>query len=291
MTKISKKQLKFLGLSGLSMLLVGCSTASVLNGITPSSSFDRDKGVTYGEVERQSMDIYRAASPKADAPVIVFLYGGGWTSGFKGMYKFVAEGFTKDGYDVVVPDYRLFPDSLYPQMIEDTGQAIQATAEQFPDRPLVLMGHSAGGYNVLMSVMAPDISGVSVCERVAGVVSLAAPTGAYPMTDEPYTEIFPDLFKADDAPMGRLRADIPPIMLVNGRDDKTVGYKNASTLSDALNEIGVKTRLAIYEDMNHIDPVRVLSRHFDSGSPLKNDIVAFIDALPTSGPYCPTEQD
>ena len=283
-----KSRLNLMGVSGLSMLLVGCTAAGVLNGITPSSSFDRDKGVTYGDAPRQTMDIYRADTPKADTPVIVFVYGGGWTRGSKGMYKFVAEGFTKEGYDVVVPDYRLYPETIYPEMIQDTGRAIQMAAEQFPDRPLVLMGHSAGGYNVLMSVMAPDLSGVSVCDRIAGVISLAAPTGAYPMTDAPYTEIFPDLFKADDAPMGRLGADVPPIMLVNGREDTTVGYKNAETLSNALNESGVTTQLALYEGMNHIDPVRVLSRHFEGGSPLKGDILEFIQGLPTSAPFCPS---
>ena len=75
-------------------------------------------------------------------------------------------------------------------------------------------------------------------------------------------------------------------MLVNGRDDDTVGYKNASALSDALEDAGAKTRLALYEDMNHIDPVRLLSRHFDGNSPLKGDILEFIGTLPTSGPYC-----
>lgn len=286
MMGISKSRLKFLGLSGLSLLLASCSAAGVLNGITPSSSFERDKGIAYGEKDRQTYDIYRATEPRADAPVIVFVYGGGWTSGSKGMYKFVAEGFTKDGFDVVVPDYRLYPDSVYPQMIEDTGQAIQAAAQQFPGRPLVLMGHSAGAYNALMSVMAPDLSGVSVCNQVSGVVSLAAPTGAYPMTDQPYTEIFPDRFKSDDAPMARVQAELPPIMLVNGRDDETVGYKNASTLSEALTEAGAVTRLALYDEMNHIDPVRVLSRHFDGGSPLKDDILDFIGDLPTTAPFC-----
>lgn len=286
---ISKKRFKFLGISGLGMVLAGCSAAGLLNGITPSSSFDRDKNIAYGDADRQQMDIYRAISPRADSPVLVFVYGGGWTRGDKGMYKFVAEGFTKDGFDVVVPDYRLYPDTLYPAMIQDTGQAIQKVMELFPDRPLVLMGHSAGGYNVLMSVMAPDVSGVSVCDRIAGVVSLAAPTGVYPMTDEPYTTIFPERFKADDAPMGRLRQDLPAIMLVNGRKDETVGYKNAETLSDALDDTGVVTRLAIYDDMDHIDPVRVLSRHFDGGSPLKADILQFIEDLPVSGSFCPTK--
>jgi len=186
------KSLRLSALPGFAMLLVGCSAAGVLNGITPSSSFDRDKNIAYGDEDRQTMDIYRASEPKSDTPVIVFVYGGGWTRGEKGMYKFVAEGFTKEGFDVAVPNYRLYPDSVYPDMITDTGKAVNAVADAFPGRTLVLMGHSAGGYNVLMTAMATDLSNVSAGDRNAGVISLAAPTGAYPMTDEPYTTIFPD---------------------------------------------------------------------------------------------------
>lgn len=274
------KLLRLSALPGLAMVLIGCTASGVLNGITPSSSFDRDKNITYGDGDRQTMDIYRAAAPKAGSPVIVFVYGGGWTRGEKGMYKFVAEGFTKDGFDVAVPDYRLYPDSVYPDMITDTGQAVNAVADAFPGRSLVLMGHSAGGYNVLMTAMAPDVSGVATCDRIAGVVSLAAPTGAYPMTDDPYTTIFPDRFMGQDAPMNRTNSELPPIMLVNGKDDTTVGYGNAVKLSKSLKASGHAVTLSIYDDMNHIDPVRVLSRHFDGGSSLKADIVAFIDSLP-----------
>lgn len=281
------KLLRFSALPGLAMMLVGCSAAGVLNGITPSSSFDRDKNITYGDGDRQTMDIYRAAAPKAGSPVIVFVYGGGWTRGEKGMYKFVAEGFTKDGFDVAVPDYRLYPDSVYPEMITDTGKAVNAVADAFPGRSLVLMGHSAGGYNVLMTAMAPDLSKVAACDRISGIVSLAAPTGAYPMTDAPYTTIFPDRFQGQDAPMNRVNNDLPPIMLVNGKDDTTVGYGNAVKLSKSLKASGHAVTLSIYDDMNHIDPVRVLSRHFDGRSALKGDILSFIEGLPAES--CATE--
>ena len=266
--------------------LSGCSAAGLLNSITPSSSFDRDKGLFYGSEDRQTYDVYRSSNPKADAPVIVFVYGGGWTDGQKSMYKFLAEGFTKDGYDVVVPDYRLHPQSQYPMMVTDTGLAVRAAGELYPGRPLVLVGHSAGAYNVLMTAMAPEISKIDVCERVAGVISLAGPTGAYPLTEEPYITIFPERFQADDNPIGRVGAPLPPIMLVNGADDSTVGQKNATELGAKLREAGQTVDVKIYEGMNHIDPVRVLSRHFDGGSPLKKDITTFIDGLAQDRPFC-----
>jgi acetyl esterase/lipase len=70
------------------------------------------------------------------------------------------------------------------------------------------------------------------------------------------------------------------MLLVNGKDDTTVGPDNARVLSEKLTEAGQTAQLALYDDMNHIDSVRVLSRHFDGGSPLKADILGFIDGLP-----------
>ncbi len=282
------KRLRLSALPAFAALLAGCSAAGLLNGLTPSGSFDRDKDVAYGPAERQVLDIYRASEPRADAPVIVFVHGGSWSSGDKSIYKFVAEGFTKDGFDVVVPNYRLYPEAVYPDMIVDAGLAVKSAEAAFPDRPLVLVGHSAGAYNVLMSVMAPEISDLDVCKTVSGVISLAAPTGAYPMTDAPFTTIFPDRFRGDDAPMARIGGDapLPPLMLVNGLSDTTVGPRNAEALAEAMEAQGRPVRLELYDGMNHIDPVRRLSRHFDGGSPLKQDMLDFIGTLPDGPDYC-----
>ena len=261
-------------------LLAACSAVGVLNGITPSSTFDRTKNVAYADHERARMDIYRAEKAREGAPVLVFIHGGSWSEGDKSIYKFLAEGFTKEGFDVVVPNYRLYPEARYPDMIVDTGAAVQAAHERFGGRPVVLMGHSAGGYNALMAAMAPDVSGVGVCESVAGVVALAAPTGAYELDSEPFVTIFPDRFTGPDAPLGRVEgARLPPVMLVNGLDDTTVGPKNTRTLAAALEAQGLAVTSELYEGMNHTDAVRVLSRHFDGDSPLKGDIIAFVEGL------------
>ena len=266
-------------------VLVGCSAVGILNGITPSSSFERTKNVAYGEGERAVMDIYRADSPKPDAPGIVFVHGGSWDSGDKSIYKFLAEGFTKDGFDVAVPNYRLYPEARYPDMIVDTAAAVRAAGEAFGG-PVVMIGHSAGGYNVLMAAMATDVSGLDVCESVAGVVALAAPTGAYELKAERLVTIFPDRFQGDDAPLRRVPDRMPPVMLVNGLDDTTVGPRNTEVLADAMEARGLRVSQHLYEGMDHTDPVRVLSRHFDGGSPLKGDILGFIDGLATDGDTC-----
>lgn len=271
------------------VVLVACAPVAILNGITPSSSFSKAKDVSYGDLKRQKLDIYKSETARANAPMLLFAYGGSWTDGHKDIYKFLAEGFTSEGYDVAVINYRLYPEVVYPQMIEDTAKSIAFTAKQFPDRPLVVMGHSAGAYNVLMATLNKTFlaaEGISVCDRISGVVSLAGPTGAYELKKEPYITIFPDRFQKDDAPLAYADAPSPSLFLMNGADDTTVGPKNAEALAAKVQARGGRAVLKIYDGLDHTDAVKLLSRHFDGDAPLKSDIIAFVDGLPKSGNFC-----
>lgn len=262
---------------------VACAPVTLLNTITPSDSFTRAKNISYGELERQKLDIYKAESPRANSPVLVFIHGGSWTDGSKDIYKFLAEGFTSEGFDVVVPNYRLYPDAVYPRMIEDSAKAVAYAKEQYPERPLVVMGHSAGGYNALMLGLDPtylSTQGAELCETVAGVISLSGPTGIIPLKEEPYITIFPDRFTGDDAPLNNVNGPTPPMFFGHGADDKTVYPQNSEKLAETISARGGVADIKVYEDMNHTDAVKVLSRHFDGDASLKDDIIAFMTNLP-----------
>lgn len=257
---------------------LACAPVNILNTITPSGSFEKAKDISYGDLDRQKLDIYRAEISRPDSPVLVFVHGGSWTDGSKNIYKFLAEGFTSEGFDVVVPNYRLYPDAVYPQMIEDSAKAVAFTAKQYPDRPLVVIGHSAGAYNVLMLGLDGAYlksAGANLCEAVSGIVSLSGPTGIIPLKEEPYITIFPDRFTSTDAPLNNVKGPMPPLFLGHGDKDKTVYPQNSEALAKKINERGGKAIYKLYDDMNHTGPVKVLSRHFDGDSSLKNDIIEF----------------
>ena len=285
-----KTSLKVAALAAITGLtFVACAPVTLLNSITPSSSFSKAADVSYGPLARQAMDIYKADSPKTGAPAIVFIHGGSWTEGSKDIYKFLAEGFTKDGYDVLVPNYRLYPETKYPGMIEDSAEAVAFAARQYPDRPLVVMGHSAGAYNMLMVMLDQKYAkaaGLDLCSRVAGAISLSGPTGIIPLDSEPYITIFPDRFTAGDAPLNNVKSPSPPILFGHGLDDTTVYPQNSQALADKMNARGGKAIVKTYEGMNHTEAVQFLSRRFDGKATLKQDIVNFIDSLPKSGSFC-----
>ncbi|WP_427450165.1 alpha/beta hydrolase [Litorimonas sp. WD9-15] len=265
--------------------LAACAPVAILNGITPASTFDRTKNVSFGTGERDVMDIYRADEPKADAPVLMFVHGGSWDSGSKDIYKFLAEGFTKSGYDIVVPNYTLYPEAKFPNFLNDNARAVAETAKTFPDRKIVLMGHSAGAYNVLMLALRDEYlrnAEVKLCETVAGVVALAAPTGIVPLESERLIEIFPDRFTGEDAALNNVTSPTPPLFLGHGESDTTVYPKNSQALAEKVIARGGEAVVEVYPGQSHTDVVKVLSRHFDGDTNLKSDIVKFIDSLPSS---------
>lgn len=296
-----RRKLAFFGAFGLSALLgaAACAPVKVLNAITPSASFEKDKNISYGPLARQTLDIYRADTPKAGAPLLVFVHGGSWESGNKDLYKFLAEGFTSRGYDMVVPNYRLYPEVKYPGFVEDTAKALAFTAAQFPDRRLVVMGHSAGAYNILMSILEPSFypgGAAAACASIAGLISLAGPTGVGALGSEPYVSIFPERLFGSDAPLnnvaplapsvgaGEPTRPLPAFFFGHGLDDKTVYPQNSQKLAAKINSSGGTAVLKLYDGLDHTGIIRVLSRHFEGGASVKTDIVAFIDGLDLSAP-------
>ena len=87
--------------------------------------------------------------------MIVFFYGGSWQTGARSEYGFVAARLARRGFVVAVPDYRLFPEAVFPAFLEDAASAVAwmfRHASEFGGNSaeLFLIGHSAGAYNAVM---------------------------------------------------------------------------------------------------------------------------------------------
>jgi len=88
---------------------------------------------------------------KATHPVIVFIYGGAWSTGDKIMYVLLALRLRHLGYVVVVPNYTLYPNGKIDLMISDIKRSLVWTKRyinKFGGDPnkIHLMGHSAGAH-------------------------------------------------------------------------------------------------------------------------------------------------
>ena len=97
-----------------------------------------------------SLDIYTPLAGK-DFPVIVFIHGGTWVLGNKGIINEKIISFVQSNYVYVSINYRLSPDVQYPFHAIDVAKAVSWIYEHISDYggdPLniFLLGHSAGGH-------------------------------------------------------------------------------------------------------------------------------------------------
>lgn len=261
--------------------LLSCAPVDLLNTITPAGSFDRMSDVSFADHSKLKLDVYRSGNEIPGSPVLMFVHGGGWEDGSKDIYKFIGDGFAKSGYTTVIPNYRVYPEARFPDTIADTAQAASWASTQFPDRSLILIGHSAGAYNVLMTGLDPDFmskAGGDLCANVAGIISLAGPTGIVPLEEEPYITVFPDRFTKSDAPLNIVKHPSPPFYLLHGADDTTVYPQNSQKLSELVKARGGIAEVKIYDKMDHIEIVQYISRYFDGKDTVKDDIIKFIES-------------
>ena len=81
--------------------------------------------VSYGPHERNKLDVWCAKSDKP-TPLVIFIHGGGWHGGDKGM---VTDAFIKamldKGISVASISYRLVPEFILPAPVADAARAVQ----------------------------------------------------------------------------------------------------------------------------------------------------------------------
>ena len=108
-----------------------------------------DLNVSYGVSPRQSIDYFYADKSKckfSNKPVFVFVHGGYWQEGTKGMYSLVTNAFTKHKFNTAVIGYDLAPTSSILQIITQISEAVDVIYSHFNKSQLIIVGHSSGAF-------------------------------------------------------------------------------------------------------------------------------------------------
>lgn len=270
--------------------VTGCSSLAftVANTASLSASYERSADHAYGTDPRQMLDVYMPAkaADQPPRPIIVFWYGGSWTSGQRGSYLFVGAALADRGYVVVIPDYRLYPDAKFPLFIEDGVQALQWVrqhARQFggdPDR-IVLMGHSAGGHQA--AFLAYDRQRlVKAGVDPASIVGLVGLSGPYAL--DPNSRVLNAIFAApythaDWQPVRLVTPSAPPTLLVHGTADSVVSISHAEQLRQTLASANVRVETKFYPGKSHVDTVAGFAIPTRGRTPVLEDSLAFIESV------------
>ncbi len=269
---------------GLAALLSACSPAAILNAVAPTDGLRIETGLPYGTAPRQTLDVY-AAAEASGAPVIVFLYGGGWTTGERATYHFLGTALARRGHVAVIPDYRLFPTARFPDFLRDAALAVAWTrreAARFGADPrrLVVMGHSAGAHMALM--LALDRSwlneaGMNPDDDLSGAIGLAGPYDFLPTRDADLAAIFPGDPKTSQ-PSGFVRGDAVPVLLAHGRSDWVVRPIQSERLAAAIRASGGRVELRMYDGVGHAPLIGAVASPLRWLAPVLTDIEGFVAA-------------
>lgn len=146
--------------------------AKELNKLFKEGDDKRDKGLptTIPEVDRidnlqygsdpkwHLLDIYRPSKRKNEnLPVIINIHGGGWVYGTKETYQFYGMSLAKEDFAFVNITYRLAPQVVFPEELDDINLAIHWIAKHADQYHLdmnnvFIVGDSAGGQMALQYV-------------------------------------------------------------------------------------------------------------------------------------------
>lgn len=266
------------------MALAGCSGPDFLNAMAPSDGYALTRDVAYGAGPRRMLDVYTPDGAAGALPTIVYFYGGSWQNGTKDDYRFLGEAFASLGYQVVVPDYRLYPEVRYPAFLEDAAAAVAWVAANDgavagrPASAILLMGHSAGAYNGAMLALEPgwlDRAGVAR-ERIAAFAGLAGPYDFLPLVSPNLKTIFgPEDERPHTQPINHVSPNAPPMLLATGPDDETVLPKNSRNLAAALRASDVRVETPIYDRVGHLMIIAAIASPFRFLAPVRADVDRF----------------
>lgn len=280
-------------------ILAACSPVTLINAFVPRADYSAHTALFYESGDRHLLDVYVPTSPSPSnnaRPLVVFFYGGSWQTGDRRDYRFVGEALASRGYVTVIPDYRLYPDTIFPGFVEDAAAAVdwaRAHAAEFGADPrhIFLMGHSAGAQIVML--LATDRHylmryGIDA-QSLSGAIGLAGPYDFLPLKDEKLKAIFPAALREDSQPINHVSGSEPPIWLGVGAADHTVDPGNTTRFAERLESAHDRFTVERYADVNHAIIVGSLARPLRALSsvitvaPVLDDVSAFINAHSADG--------
>jgi acetyl esterase/lipase len=218
---------------------------------------------------QEKVDVYTRYDRKP-GPTIVYIHGGGWSSGSKEQYVLWFLPYLQLGMRLVSVQYRLTGAAPAPAAVKDCRCALywvfqNAEKYGFDRTKIALTGGSSGGHLVLMSGMLRPSDGLDdECSgpppgQAAAIVDYYGPTDLVHGLDvkTPFLENWlkgnsdPRALAKRLSPLTYVRRDLPPILMIHGDADEMVSYQDSVKLHDALSAVHVPNELITIPGGHH----------------------------------------
>lgn len=230
------------------------------------------------------LDLFRA--PQSDAPLVVYLHGGGWSRGSRrDAYAERLEPLAARGVTIASVDYRLVPDAVFPDQVHDVKAAVRWLRAHGPELDLPcerigIWGASAGAYlgslvaltrgdDQFEGAVGNDLEQASDVQAVVHWFGQADLLASGSRSDVE-AHLLPFTFEADllgtdsvaDAAgrarhlslLTRVSDGAPPFLIAHGDRDHIVAPREGEALHDALSRAGADTQLLLLGGAGHEGP-------------------------------------
>lgn len=217
--------------------------------------------LAYGSAEIEKLDLYR--TPKAPAPVFVFIHGGAWRSGRAAEYATPAEMFRDAGAHYVVPDF---------SWVQDAGGSLTVLADQVcravawvwrnaagfggdPGR-LYVGGQSSGGHLAAVALTTDWQRDFDLpCDMLKGGLCLSGMYDLMPVSLSKRSAYvaFDEATVAALSPQRHLDPLHAPLTLLYGTCETPEFQRQSRAFAAAVAQAGKPARLLIGAHYNHFE--------------------------------------
>lgn len=258
-------------------------------------SIKRSKNIAYLPADTvegkpaQKLNVFypkKTGQPKA---VFIFIYGGNWNSGRKGIYSFFGSRLARKGIVTVIPDYPKTPKANYNEMAADMALAVKWVKEHIAayggdPAKIYLSGHSAGGHlAALIGIKNSWFDTFHIANPVKGLVLIdAAGLDMYGYLREEgfdenqtYIKTFgndPKSWKAA-SPMYFLHDSMPPILMFEGGRTYPSIAESTERFLNAMKPYKLQPIFQLQPKKKH---VAMILQFFNSNNKKYGEIIKFM---------------
>ena len=269
--------------------LPACTSSALffVNELARFGNYQVIENIAYGPDKLNRLSIYKPDDlSEKKSSVIIFFYGGCWggcKTFAKEDYLFIAQALTSYGYIVVLADYRLYPEVKFPQIMDDTGRTVEWVKKNIErhngdPKAIFLMGHSAGAHLAAMLTLNEKYLKPETYESIKGFIGLAGPYDFLPLTKPYQKAVFgPEEKYPESQPINFVDGAEPPLLLLYGKQDKTVKPHNIKNLAGKVRQLGGSVETRVYDDLDHTGILEALTVPLQNHEPVLSDIVEFIE--------------
>ena len=229
------------------------------------------RDIVYKKVDgfEAKLDVYMPLRDPRPRTTMLYIHGGGWSTGSKEQYLLFFLPYIQMGMKVVSVGYRLAPVAPAPAAVEDTRCAFRWLYENaekfgFDKNRIVVSGGSAGGHLALLTAMVDASAGFdSSCPKgepmkAAAIINYYGPVDLVELYRKGEGAAFKWLGGEGKlelarrlSPMSYIRPGLPPVLTIHGDADETVPYAAAVRFHEALSRAKVPNRLVTIPGGRH----------------------------------------